>query len=157
MSEISIKVTGIDKLYKKLGAVQGAKFHRALLQAAGKHLKSKVSRYPEQKSVTRSEAFGKPFQSDKQRNWFFASLKDGTLKIPYKRTGNLGRKWYVRPLAGFKSKVGNPVSYGDYIQGSGQSRMMELIGWSTLEDVAEKEKGGIERAAQRIVEYALRK
>jgi len=157
MSTVSIKVTGIDKIYKKLGAVQGAKFQRALLQAAGKHLKSKVSRYPKRKSVTRKQAFGKPFQSKKQRGWFFASLADGTLELPYKRSGNFGRKWYVRPMAGFKTKVGHPYDYADYIQGAGQSRMMEIIGWKKLEDVAEDERAGMERAAQKIIEYALRK
>ena len=123
---------------------------------AGEHLKSKFANYPARKSVTRTQAYGRPFDSDRQRKWFFASLRDGSLRLPYRRTGDFGRKWYVKPRD-TSVLVGNPAAYGDFVMGVNQARLMMLIGWKKAIDIAEKEKRTLERKMQQQIDRLLRK
>ena len=155
MSSVTIQVRGLPEIRKKLGAVQGQNFTRGLLMVAGKHLKSKFARYPPRKSVTRTQAYGRPFDSDRQRKWFFASLRDGSLSVPHRRTREFGNKWYVK-AKDTTAVVGNPAAYGDFVMGPNQARLMMLIGWKKAIDIAEKERRTLERKMQQQIDRKLK-
>jgi len=156
MSNLTIQLRGLPEIRKKLGAVQGRKFTRGLMMGAGEHLKSKFARYPARKSVTRTQAYGQPFSTDRQRRWFFASLRDGSLQVPHRRTREFGNKWYVKEK-GAGAVVGNPMPYGDYVMGEGQARLLMLVGWKKAIDIAGAEKGTLERKIQQQINRLLEK
>ena len=56
----------------------------AAIDAANEYLLNVLKAYPPQRSITRKEAYGVSFFTEKQRRWFFANLDN--LQIPYHRT-----------------------------------------------------------------------
>lgn len=117
------------------------KLREALIKAVGDTVvdgKRYMQRYPPRMHLTRTQVYGKPFASDRQRRWFFAALKDGSLEVPYKRTGTLMRSWNgtvaVGPerIEGVIGSNSNMAPYNAYVQSEAdQSWFMATIGWQT--------------------------
>jgi hypothetical protein len=87
---------------------------------------------PAKRSATWKREGG--FVSEKQKGWFFAALREGTIHIPYRRkaSGGLQGKWYVRPTYS-GAVVGNPVPYGIWVHHpKHQIAMHRDSGWRTL-------------------------
>jgi hypothetical protein len=97
-----------------------------------------------------------PFKSDKQRRFVMAALSRG--EIPYKRTGNLGRKWTSHistSTNGLEGTVGNNVPYAPFVQSaSGQSAYHQGV-WSTDLQVFDRHHAAIERDFLTAIERAL--
>lgn len=97
-----------------------------------------------------------PFKSDKQRKFVFAMIKEG--KIPYKRTGNLGRAWTAHVTAqsgGLEGTLGNNTSYAPLVQGQGRQAAAHQGVWNTDSQVFERHRSAIERDFQSTIEKAL--
>lgn len=89
--------------------------------------------YEPWKKVTRLAAYGQTFQSDKQRRWFFAALRDGTIDVPYRRTFAMKNAWVIRGR-GRSSSIVNDSAGAIYAMGSKtQSPLHKLMGWKTVE------------------------
>jgi hypothetical protein len=101
--------------------------------------------------------YGTPFKSDRQRGWFFASLKDGSLEIPYTRSHNLSDGWEVIG-SGEKAILVNESPYAKYAYGdSTQNMLLAAIGWRKLSKMLKDNKGMIVQKARAAVRKALRK
>ncbi len=136
---MTFKIEGVERVSRKLGSVVDPGFLRAQAMAAGMTIANKMKEYPVQKRVTRRQAFGRPFESDRQRRYFFAALKDGRIQVPYRRSMRLGQEWTARPFGATGAEVANRMPYAQWVQGErSQSRMMQMIGWPTLERTARK-------------------
>ncbi len=158
-----IEIRGLEKLSKgliMLGKLDDVK--DSILEGA-EHLKDKIADYPSQKYVSIQEAGG--WASEKQRIYVIAMLASGAWDSPYRRgqsgsSEDLADKWTITSIdGGLGAKVGNNVSYGPYVQDPDeQSKMMELRGWQTTDDVAKDEADqvvslvmeGLDRAIKRI-------
>lgn len=110
---------------------------------------------PPQKKVTRIQAYGESFVSDKQRRWFFANLNDGTLDIPSARTGKLSEGWKIYG-SDYQKKIVNKVPYSPYVQGFTQSRMSKLGGWHPWPEVITSNMKGAMQAARQAVNRWLK-
>ena len=86
------------------------------------------------------------FVSDKQRRFFFAALREGTIQVPYRRTGTLGRKWTSKvtftddDVMGF---VGNNTPYAPLVQGFDTQARIHAGNWQTEQDVANESRDEI--------------
>ena len=106
---------------------------RRATAAAVKVLRARAAKYP-------GKSTGKmTFVSDKQRRFFFAALRQGTIQVPYRRTGTLGRKWTSKvtftddEVMGF---AGNNAPYARFVQGFDTQARIHAGNWQTEQDVA---------------------
>ena len=148
----TIEIKGLDEAVKKLETMAQLRKVHAGIRAAGMYVKGKIAKYPARKHISIQSLGG--WKSDKQRKWFFANLRAGTIDVPYRRgispgSQALGRKWTSKyNKAKFETVVGNTASYARLVQGDKQTEMMKRIGWKTTETVAEKE-------VKRVQEYVF--
>lgn len=142
-----VQIEGMEKLLAKLRSDVVRRHALAGMEAAVSNLHADIAKYP---MVTPgrhqfSSDLGQHFKSDKQRRWFFASLRDGSLQIPYKRVGKPGGLagggpglqggWRGRWWAtgdNIIGEVSNPCEYGPYVQGAEQTPFHAEGGWRTL-------------------------
>ena len=118
-----------------------AKMERALVQAMTQAMESTKERLqdePAQAHITRTEAYGKPFQSDRQRRWFFAALASGALVVPYPRSGLLSSSWQIEVVAlppdGVTGRVWTTVPYAKYpLDAMNQSLLLTY--WQTMDEI----------------------
>lgn len=91
--------------------------------------------YPPQNYVTRKQAYGQTFQSDRQRRWFFAALNSGEINVPYQRTGHLGEAWQwdMKPRSDI---IYNDSPYEKWTIGNARSEHEKLVGWKFWLDTA---------------------
>lgn len=120
-----------------------------------------LQQYPPEKRVTRRAAYPEVqgWFSEKQRKWFFASLRSGSLRLPYRRTQELGKSWKVIGENPVRSIIANESPAAPFVMGdTEQSRMSKLIGWKKisaivqerLARIVEKFDGGAKRAIRRL-------
>jgi len=115
--------------------------------------------YPPYQYVSRKQAYGVPFFTDRQRRWFFAN-KDrffsGGELVPYKRTQALSRGWSIIG-GGEKAILANETPYASQVYGDPQSRHPAAIGWKRLPDILKERQGKIRDIIKAAVKKALRK
>ena len=66
-----------EKLSAKLNNFERKQVVHQTTVEVTQFLKGKMQEYPPEKRVTRKQAYGQTFFSDKQRRWFFAALQIG--------------------------------------------------------------------------------
>jgi hypothetical protein len=116
-----------------------------------------VQASPPQKKVTRKQAYGKTFFSEKQRRWFFAALKSGGLTIPYRRTQAFRKGWRIIGK-GERTIIVNTAKAGPFLVGENrQSRMSALIGWKKMSTVVKERTPKILTIANAAVRKGLKK
>lgn len=110
---------------------------------------------PPYKYVSRKQAYGQSFFTDRQRKWFFWSLNTGRLQLPYKRTGSLAAAW--KRGEGENSRyITNDAPYASLVQGDNtQSRHSKKIGWRTASQVVRDNIAGALRQANQAVQRWL--
>lgn len=84
----SIDITGLREALEKVRISWPELFRRAG-QKAGEAVVKIAKVYPGQSRK------GQPFQSSKQRRFFFAALRSGQIGVPYRRTNQLANAWRV--------------------------------------------------------------
>jgi hypothetical protein len=131
---VTIDDAAVQRMLAKLE--QGTAFKAGLKAMAG-HLRGKFSVYP----PTDGNRPPQPFVSEKQRRYFFAALRDGRIRLPYRRSSNLAKKWGQSEAdGGYTQIVGNDAEYAPYVIGAtSQSLYMRSLGWKSTADVVEQE------------------
>ena len=95
--------------------------------------------------VSRKGAYGVAFFSDKQRRKFFAGLKDGSIQVPYLRTGEQSDGWHVEGMSTNVRIVNNVESVG---WTRGQTALHAKMGRRTVAQVVADNMRGAIRHAQ---------
>lgn len=153
---IAIDVQGIAQLQRLLHDLPPL-VRDDVVDDVSRYLINVLHAYPPYKYVSRRQAYGRTFVSDKQRRWFFASLADGSLQIPYRRTQNLSRGW-KQVGRGAQSIIANETPYAALMMGdSEQTRHAALIGWRTLEQTLDERADRITEVAEAAAKKAVRK
>ena len=131
MSNLTITITGIDKLNAKLGKVQGVKVLRPPMQRSVYRLQARLAQYPAARANSR-----------------------------YRRTGTLGRRWVVRIIDypnGLEGKVGNNVEYAPLVQSKRfQAKIHRSLWLNTDQYVLNTERKNIVDDFRRTIQEALR-
>lgn len=111
------------------------------------------------KHVTRKRAYGRPFESDRQRRYVMARIREGSIDpgVPH-RTGNTQRSYRSKETRG---------GYGQTIEAgagaywtrddTGQARLNALAGWQKFSVVIENNMAGALRAARAAVNAWLKR
>lgn len=154
---IQVEIRGIPEVQRMLASVANPAVRQEVLRSVGEYAQGQMRKYPDYTYVSRREAYGKTFQSDRQRRWFFAALRSGELVIPYPRTGTLRRGWKVEPRGADDMALRNDTPYGRFVQNSPQARMMTLRQWRSLQTMLYQEKAQIQRIASEAWNRALKR
>lgn len=153
---IAIEVQGIEELQAKLDKLPPEAADMGI-EEGNKYLLAVFRQYPPQKYVSRKAAYGRTFESDKQRRYFFAALKDGRISVPYKRTQRLSRGWKKLGY-GRNSFLANETPYAGLMQQKAtQSRMAAKGGWEPIEDLIRERMPRLLQRFEGGVKKALRK
>lgn len=152
MASPVIEVRGLAELARRLDIGDFKNAVNAALIAGAETAKAIVATYPTQR-VGRKQ----PFKTDKSRRWFFANLRSGKIRVPYRRTGNLGRKWTTASLKWNKVRIGNNTPYAQLVQHrKEQTRFHKAGKWRTTDDIAEQDEGKVVKEIERGIENYLR-
>lgn len=155
---IGIEVEGIEQVQEKLKRIADPRALSEITSKVAEFLNAEFKKYPSPRSISRKEAYGKSFFSDKQRRYFFWALKEGLIQVPYTRTRNLQKGWQVMKFGTTDHIVVNETPYASQVQGSGmQSRMMGKIGWKDTDTIVDKKKDKIRNIAGQVLDKWLRK
>jgi hypothetical protein len=146
--EIHFDKAEFERLEKKLKSFERDHVLGAAVNEVGEKLLDKLRTYPPYRYVSRRAAYGQPFFSDRQRRWFFAALRDGTLKIGDNRTGKLRQGWRMEEVKPTERRLFNEVAYASYVQGerNDQARQPKLVGWLTISEYPKRFKSEMEEA-----------
>lgn len=138
-----IEIRGLDELLLKLDRLGKLEAVPPILRAAAEYLLGKLAKPPEQAHVNRMAVYGETFQSDRQRRFFFAALRDGEIEVPYHRgeaatSERLESSWTISEEDGGLTQVlGNDTSYGPFVMGNEeQSLFMQYVDWRTTDEIA---------------------
>jgi hypothetical protein len=155
---IGIDVEGLDEVIEKFRQLDSADAKREMTLEVAKYIRKELQKVPSPKRVTRKQAFGVTFFSDRQRRFFFRALGSGQIKVPYRRTGRTRRGWRIEPFGHIDHLVLNETPGVQYVQQRAtQSRMMKIIGWKTAEDIVEKGSDKIRQIAGKVLDKWIRK
>lgn len=106
--------------------------------------------------VSRQQAYGKTFFSDKQRRFIMAALRDGRITIPHKRTQELSHGW-KQVGRGETSFIANETPGAEYVVGEQQSRHEQMVGWKQVTQEIEDRESEITRRAEAAAQNAIRR
>lgn len=130
---VSIQVSGdIEKIKKELESLPPA-LANVGTEAAAKYLLNKlINDVPPQKHITRRQAYGVPFFSEKQRRYFFAVVAK---TLPYQRGGKVSgmqTQWEMLG-GGWEVKLNNRAPGSLYVfDNQRQARLNALVGWKKV-------------------------
>jgi hypothetical protein len=154
--EVTITATSSPPWTAALAAATNPATLRAGLAAACLELLREVRKYPAPNRLTRASVYGQTFASDKQRRWFFASLHDGSLTLPYRRSRNLGQSWAYEVRTPTLAIIGTNVGYARLVKDEGnQSAYLAAVGWPTVQDDAAKAETRVRAALDQAIRLAL--
>lgn len=126
---MEIRVEGAEELIGKLTKLDQMERVKAEVMSAGRFLQGKLKQYP-RKAYVPNRLIA---TSDRVRRGFFYHLKKGDISVPYRRTGDLGKKWTVQARrSGWEAVIGNNLPYvAAYVQGK-QTFQHTQSGWLTV-------------------------
>jgi hypothetical protein len=116
-----------------------------------------LKHYQPYKYVSRKQAYGKSFVSDKQRRYVMARIREGTIDpgVPH-RTGQTQRAWVIKVASnGYSISVGNPTP-GAYFtrHDTGQARQLGMAGWlKTAQVIANNLAGALRHARAEVGKF----
>lgn len=154
---IGIEVTGNDRIARIL-----ARFPKEVGDAGADAIADyiiKVYRnYPPYKYVSRKRAYGRTFQSSRQRRYFFWALQQGIIRIGNYRTQRL-RKGWKQVGEGQNSIIANEVPYSGYVMGSitQQANQPFLVGWKQFDTVYSDNQEKIDKVLFGAVKKQIKK
>jgi hypothetical protein len=150
------QVQGVERVKATLDALP-EDVQAETIQPVAELLVHSFQTYPPYKYISRRQAYGVPFFSDRQRRFFFAALADGTITIPYQRTQALRNNWQILG-DGQNTLIVNETPYAGLMQGvKKQSRMAILQGWKDLDIIVTERAGRIQRIIEGGVKKAIKK
>ncbi len=150
---IGVEVQGLAELKTKLDALPAVVQDYVVDEVTKYYLNVFRDSQPPPNYVTRKAAYGVTFFTPRQRRWFFAALRDGTIDVPYRRTGGLRKSWR-QVGSGARSFIVNDSPGAPFVVGDDtQSRHEKLVGWFRTNELMEQR---IERA-MKIADGATKK
>ena len=136
---MTVHITGDAELKRKLAKLKDFSGLPPILEQAAKDVQLVAKEYPPKRPLKVSQ-----YWTPKQRRWFFANLRAGTITVPYKRTDVLKDKWTVKGSnKGLTWTVGNNTPYGPLVMGPGEQVEYHSGNWKTTEDIANEEKDNV--------------
>lgn len=154
---IGIEVNGVPQVVRMLEQLRAPAVTRAVSFEVADYLRGQLRKYPAPTYVSRTRAYGKPFQTVKQRRWFFAALRSGALQLPYVRSGRLRAGWQILTSGQTDHLLLNDVDYATYVQNSPQARMMTLRQWRSIQTIIYAEATRLQRVTDEALNRALKK
>ena len=155
---IGFEVEGLEEVKEKLRRLSSQEPQREMTKDVATYLRAEMQKVPSPTYVSRKQAYGRSFQSDKQRRWFFAALARGEITIPYRRTGRLRGGWEIMPMGTVNHLVVNEIPYAKWVQDKDtQSNMMKLRNWKTFQTVIKKSSDKIRQIANKVYYNYIRK
>jgi hypothetical protein len=130
VTEISITVTGVDEIVKKLGSGWAVAAMRKPMEDSLLSVLDYMQDYP----GPPQRPYPNMLRTPKQRRWFFRALKLGLIQVPYVRTGKLGQSWtwtIGNVPGGLHGKVGTNMAYAKYVQNAGDQALIHQGNWRT--------------------------
>lgn len=152
IEKLGNKIHGIPSVARKAGSYAYAEY---LIGNKSRGL----MHYSPYKYIKRKKAYGKTFQSDKQRRYVMARIRSGDIDpgVPH-RTGRMQRGWGkpIRTRSG--ARITNAVKYAKWSHSNySQARLNKLAGWRTVEQITKSNHAGAMRAFNLAVEKELKK
>ena len=145
------KLKGLPSRVRKAASYEAARY---LVGTRTRGLKN----YPKYKHIRRRKAYGKTFQSDKQRKYVMARIRDGSIApgVPH-RTGRMQRGWNVkRTRSG--ARITNSVDHAKWsFDNYSQANLNRLVGWRKTKEIEADNKRGMIRAADNAIKKMLPK
>lgn len=120
-----------------------AKFGRLNLQGLAADIAEAVAKeavIPELAKYPGQRRARQPFRSAKSRRAFFAGLRRGSITVPYRRSGALGRNW-SQSGSGGNLTLTSGQKYSDLVLTKGKQSGYHAGNWPTTEDIAQKVEG----------------
>lgn len=156
MSDFTITATSAPPWVVSLAAANDPATLRAGLAAACLELLREVRKYPPANRLARASVYGQTFASDRQRRWFFASMRDGSLTLPYRRSRALGQSWAYEVRTPTLAVIGTNIGYARLVKDEGrQSAYLAAVGWPTVQDDATKAEPQVRAALDAAIKKAL--
>lgn len=156
MPEITITVTGIDDVVKRLGSNWAEKAMRLPME----HSLMSIVDYMEEYPGPPQRPYPNMLRTAKQRRYFFWALKQGIIKVPYERRGKLGQSWTWRISSlgnGLHGVAGTDKSYAKYVQSSAHQALIHRGNWRTeMDAIRELRSDIIARFRRDIAAYVQR-
>jgi hypothetical protein len=157
---IDFKISGMDRIVDRLKKLPDAVGDAGVEQASKYVLNVLVNKeIPPYRHVTRAQAYGSTFSSDKQRRFFFAALRDGRIVVPYQRRGKSGGVQSAWEIHGSGKQV--TITNGDpgakWIYSEMQANLNRMIGWLRVSQILDKYSKQIYQSFERGVKSALKK
>jgi hypothetical protein len=157
---LDVNISGMDKIVDKLKRLPDA-VGDAGVEAASKYLLNVLvnKEIPSQKKVTRLQAYGSTFSSDKQRRYFFWALRQGIITVPYQRRGRssgVQSAWELHG-SGKEIKITNGDEAAKWLYSEMQANLNRMVGWMRVSQIIDKYTKQIVGAFDRSVNKALRK
>ena len=130
-----IEVFGLQALLAKLNYKRYQVAFRVTLHNAGRLIKGVVAEYPPKSEANMPRAHNTVMSIRTGRyvnQWYVRGVGIRTTTgRTYRVSEDLGGRWEVN-VEGLTVEVGNPVSYGPYVQGSKQAGFHKARGWKTI-------------------------
>lgn len=155
---ILLEVTGIRELQAKLKALP-PEYQDAITDDVLAYLKEVFVKYPSYKYVARRTAYPEVggWFSEKQRKFVMASIRQGTIKIPYRRSQTLSRGWKVHGR-GRSSFLANETGYAHLVMGDNtQERGARARGWSMISQIISDRMPRIIEKADAALKKAIKR
>lgn len=149
MPNITITVPGLDEAIRKLNYDEGQLGAEIANAVADDVVIPRLREYP--------PASGKrqPFRSAKARRFFFAALRRGQITVPYRRTGELGRRIAKDPFRG-GIVVAAVAGHAEIVRGESQAAYHKG-NWPTMEQVAKESEAEAGPAAEKEADAFMRR
>ena len=119
----------LDRTIDRFVSVEYGRAALAAMELTMLFLQGEIPEYPDQPNLPPG-TIAKTW-TDKQRRYFFWALKNGKIKVPYKRTGLLGRRitsQAERDGVDVTGSVGLDVPYAPWVVGPPRSNAITIGG-----------------------------
>lgn len=154
---MTVKIEGLEKVVKKLDALNSPGIFKKPMTQAVQHIKRKIARPPRKDAG----AFSR-LATPAQRRAFWARVNSGEIQfregVGYVRTNQLRNSWTEKVTnGGRRGEVGTNIPYGPFVQGDRQQPFHEASGWPVAEEVAKEEADTVVRIFKRAYDEAINK
>jgi hypothetical protein len=156
MPGMKIDILGVKELQAQLDKLPVEAADEAITEVQD-YMLNVLRMYPPKNYVSRASAYGKSFQSDKQRRWFFWALNSGLINVPYRRTQTLSSGWH-KVRSGIMGYIVNYTPYAVFVMGERkQSRHEQMVGWKKPSEIIDERIEKIKKIIDEAAKKAIRK
>lgn len=125
---------------------------RAVSIAIASEAMDRISPYPV--SSRKPQAF----KTAKQRRGFFAKLRSGAIRVPYRRSGDTLGRWSITPTSN-GATLRNTSPHAGFMHAEKQAKYFQNSGWRSVKNVANEiqNDGTAGRMTEQAVQQAFDK